>query len=78
MTIINIIVLEYLEAKEFYTNAIKICPDDFVKEKAIFHANRAACLVKIVSILLILLYSQYLPTVSTFPAHFFSHDTNLI
>ncbi|KAK2559467.1 Tetratricopeptide repeat protein 1 [Acropora cervicornis] len=38
---------EYLEAKEFYTNAIKICPDDFVKEKAIFHANRAACLVKI-------------------------------
>lgn len=37
---------EYLEAKEFYTNAIKICPDAFVKEKAIFHANRAACLVK--------------------------------
>ncbi|XP_068745520.1 tetratricopeptide repeat protein 1-like [Montipora capricornis] len=37
---------EYPEAKEFYTNAIKICPDDFAKEKSIFHANRAACLVK--------------------------------
>ena len=64
--IIKIIVLEYLEAKEFYTNAIKICPDDFVKEKAIFHANRAACLVKIVCILFIVLIS-----LSTFPALFF-------
>ena len=40
--------VEYPEAKEFYTNAIKICPDDFTKEKSIFHANRAACLVKMV------------------------------
>lgn len=37
---------EYPEAKELYTNAIKICPNDFAKEKSIFHANRAACLVK--------------------------------
>lgn len=37
---------EYPEAKELYTNAIKICPDEFTKEKSIFHANRAACLVK--------------------------------
>ena len=40
--------LEYPEAKELYTNAIKICPDEFTKEKSIFHANRAACLVKMV------------------------------
>ena len=40
--------LEYPEAKELYTNAIKICPNDFAKEKSIFHANRAACLVKMV------------------------------
>ncbi|KAL9983835.1 hypothetical protein ACROYT_G006075 [Oculina patagonica] len=37
---------EYPEAKEFYTNAIKICPNDCTKEKSIFYANRAACLVK--------------------------------
>ena len=40
--------LEYPEARELYTNAIKICPNDFAKEKSIFHANRAACLVKMV------------------------------
>jgi len=40
--------LEYPEAKELYTNAIKICPNEFTKEKSIFHANRAACLVKMV------------------------------
>lgn len=38
----------YLEAKELYTNAIKICPDDFTKDKSVFYANRAACLVKMV------------------------------
>lgn len=40
--------VEYPEAKELYTNAIKICPDDFTKEKSVFYANRAACLVKMV------------------------------
>jgi len=25
-----------------------ICPNDFAKEKSVFHANRAACLVKMV------------------------------
>lgn len=45
--------LEYPEAKEFYTNAIKICPNDFTKEKSIFYANRAACLVKMVWSLLL-------------------------
>lgn len=38
---------EYPEAMEFYANAIKICPDDFAKEKSVYHANRAACLVKL-------------------------------
>ncbi|XP_022781629.1 tetratricopeptide repeat protein 1-like [Stylophora pistillata] len=37
---------EYPEARELYTSAIKICPNDFTKEKSIFYANRAACLVK--------------------------------
>lgn len=47
-----IIYLEYPEARELYTSAIKICPNDFTKEKSIFYANRAACLVKMVCLLL--------------------------
>lgn len=44
--------LEYPEARELYTSAIKICPNDFTKEKSIYYANRAACLVKMVCLLL--------------------------
>ena len=40
--------LEYPEARELYTTAIRTCPPEFKSDKAIFYSNRAACLFRMV------------------------------
>jgi len=44
------LIVEFPEARELYTTAIKTCPPEFTKEKSIFYSNRAACLVRMVSV----------------------------
>ena len=39
-------VKKYKEAADFYSKAIKVCPEDESKEKSVYHKNRAACYLK--------------------------------
>ena len=39
-------VKKYKEAADFYSKAIKVCPEDKSKEKSVYHKNRAACYLK--------------------------------
>ncbi len=57
------------KAVEFYSDAIKLYPKECTEELAICHANRAACNIKIVSylvlILIIVLFSCMLNATGT-------------
>lgn len=38
---------DYLKALDFYTQALRICPLKFPKERSVFYSNRSACYLKL-------------------------------
>ncbi|RNA04064.1 tetratricopeptide repeat 1, partial [Brachionus plicatilis] len=38
---------KFLEALEFYTKALRLCPLDFSKERSVFYSNRSLCFLKL-------------------------------
>lgn len=49
LCIIHACTVEYEEAIGLYSEALQVYPEDYSNERAVCHANRAACHVKMVS-----------------------------